>query len=384
MKVNMNAFFKKLYPTPPGVTGKHKLRQLRLMYASVTAAALFGVVQHLFSVTIGGPAERANAWLFILFSLLSILGYFLIRAGYTNWVGTGLLLTGGGFATYVARGLAGLHDAAVFVYILMMLAAPAVINKRVFFVVTLLSFGSIWYLAYLQATGQLVPIIAAPYNVAIDFSIMFLMIAFVIYFFTTTLNDAIDEAHHEMQERKIVEEELKKRAVTDFLTGINNRRHFFDLSTIEFSKAVRYKRKISVMIFDIDHFKNVNDTYGHEVGDKVLIHFSQLMAQNIRESDVFARFGGEEFILLMIESGCSSAMAMAERIRYVIEKTPFIDGEIIINLTVSAGVAGEDEIKEGGSLEDLIRKADVALYDAKQTGRNKVVRHSDICGDEEV
>lgn len=380
----MNAFFRKLYPTPHGVTGKHKLRQLRLLYASVTAAALFGIVQHIFSVTIGGEAERANAWLFIIFSFISIIGYFLIRAGFTNWVGTGLILAGGGFATYVARDLAGLHDAAVFVYILMMLSAPVLINKRVFFAVTILSFASIWYLAYLQNSGQLVPIIARPYNVAIDFSIMFLMIAFVIYYFTTALQDAIDEANRETQERKVIEEELKKRAITDFLTGINNRRHFFDLSSIEYSKAVRYKRKIAVMIFDIDHFKNVNDTYGHAIGDKVLIHFSQLMVSNIRESDVFARFGGEEFILLMIESGCQSAMAMAERAREIIEQTPFTDGELSINITVSAGVAGEDEIQEGGSLEDLIRKADVALYDAKQTGRNRVVRYSDICGDEEI
>jgi len=206
-----------------------------------------------------------------------------------------------------------------------------------------------------------------------------LMIAIVIYYFIKVLTDALDDASKEMKERLVVEKELKKQAITDYLTEVHNRRHFFDLSTIEYSKAVRYHRNIALMIIDIDHFKDVNDTFGHDVGDQALVHFSKLLKSNIRETDILARFGGEEFIVLLPETRCDSATQMAERIRKVIETTPFFASDKPIPLTMSAGVAGEGITKQVDSLEELIRKADDALYDAKRSGRNKVVTNKDLC-----
>jgi len=160
-------------------------------------------------------------------------------------------------------------------------------------------------------------------------------------------------------------------AITDPLTGLYNIRHFFKLAEIEVSKLKRHKKTCSCLMIDIDYFKNINDTYGHIVGDKVLIEVGKRIKQGIRDYDILARYGGEEFIILLPETDLENAIAVAERIRKNIASSEIeINDEVKIPVTVSIGVAsanGNDII-----LDELIKKADRALYITKNSGRNKV------------
>ena len=159
-------------------------------------------------------------------------------------------------------------------------------------------------------------------------------------------------------------------AITDYLTGLYNRRLFFTLAEQEFFKSKRFQEPLSLLIMDIDHFKQVNDNYGHDCGDQVLQVVSRLMKKLIRRSDVLARYGGEEFIILMPKTELSGAYKLAERIRVQIENYEMKDkSKETFNLTVSLGVACVDGHID--SLPDLITNADQALYQAKQRGRNK-------------
>jgi len=171
-------------------------------------------------------------------------------------------------------------------------------------------------------------------------------------------------------------EKLKILATTDSLTGIFNRRHFIDMGTHEIISALRYQRPVSLIVLDIDHFKPVNDNYGHDVGDHVLMHIVSLIASIKRETDIFARLGGEEFALFLRETGALPACAFAERLRSKIEETPFKLGDISITLTVSQGIFSTgDKIKEM-TIEQMIKQADIGLYRAKEAGRNRVFLNS--------
>ena len=175
-----------------------------------------------------------------------------------------------------------------------------------------------------------------------------------------------------------VSAELDRLARTDALTGIANRRAFFDVLGIEFRRSRRYARELSVLMLDLDHFKGVNDRWGHPFGDHVLRQTADVIAANVRESDLLGRYGGEEFALALPETGEQSALAVAEKLRAAIEahefRTPTTPpaGEPAVRLTISIGVASlpiEDEQDE----VELIGRADQALYEAKRTGRNRVV-----------
>jgi diguanylate cyclase (GGDEF)-like protein len=192
------------------------------------------------------------------------------------------------------------------------------------------------------------------------------------------LSNALKDAEREMAERIKVEEELKKQAITDFLTGLFNRRYFFTLGSKEFSKSIRYHRPMSIAMFDIDFFKKVNDRYGHEAGDEVLISLSKNLKLNSRESDIFARYGGEEFIILMPETDCEQSFLAAERFRKIIQDTPIQVGEDMINITVSIGISSCGELDTIKSIDELISKADQALYQAKRTGRNRSVCYENL------
>jgi diguanylate cyclase (GGDEF)-like protein len=164
---------------------------------------------------------------------------------------------------------------------------------------------------------------------------------------------------------------LEKIAITDSLTQAYNRHHFFDLSEKEIQRATRYGHPLSVMLLDVDHFKVVNDTYGHRVGDQVLVNIVRLCQENIRNIDVFARYGGEEFVILLPETACEETSLMAERICTLVAETPITLGAINISVTLSIGVAcwnGDQEL----NFDQLLSRADIALYRAKDKGRNMV------------
>jgi len=191
------------------------------------------------------------------------------------------------------------------------------------------------------------------------------------------LIDLTVKLSEEITERKHAEDELKRLASVDFLTGLFNRRHFFEIAGREFAKSTRYHRPLSVIIFDIDVFKSVNDTHGHLIGDQALMHIGKLVREITRKPDIPARYGGEEFVILLPETDCASAQIFAERLRQLVQNSPVPHDNIFIHLTVSVGVSGKDNRKYAKVFDELISQADQALYKAKSAGRNKVICYWD-------
>ncbi|KQT44970.1 response regulator PleD [Devosia sp. Leaf420] len=161
-------------------------------------------------------------------------------------------------------------------------------------------------------------------------------------------------------------------AVTDDLTGLYNRRYFDRHLNVLLGKAQSQDKNLAVMILDIDHFKSVNDTYGHDAGDVVLKEFSARMKRNIRGVDLACRFGGEEFVVLMPDTDVLNAELVAERVRQAIAEKSFdIKGQRPLTVTVSVGVSFNET--HADTPESLIKRADLALYRAKREGRNRVI-----------
>jgi diguanylate cyclase (GGDEF)-like protein len=168
-------------------------------------------------------------------------------------------------------------------------------------------------------------------------------------------------------------DQLRQQATYDELTKLNNRREFDRLIVDEWQRSVRFKHPFALVILDIDFFKKVNDTHGHQVGDEVLRHVASLLAGQVRIVDKIARYGGEEFALIMVEIGRSEARDVVDRLRVLLAETPCIlpEKNLTIEVTLSAGVATMPE--DAATVEELIAAADEALYTAKRLGKNRVV-----------
>lgn len=164
--------------------------------------------------------------------------------------------------------------------------------------------------------------------------------------------------------------EIQELAITDPLTRIFNRRQFFELAEQEYDRSKRYSRPFSILMFDIDLFKKVNDSYGHAVGDMVLQQIADICKHSLRDVDIFARYGGEEFVILLPETTVTEAQLMAERLRQLIARTQMEITSIKVNITLSFGVVEVDDTCR--DIEDLLDRSDQALYYSKRTGRNRV------------
>ncbi len=164
-------------------------------------------------------------------------------------------------------------------------------------------------------------------------------------------------------------------AVTDQLTGLYNRRYLASHLSAMFDRAYWTGRSLSVLILDIDHFKRINDTYGHDVGDKVIQTFAERITGAIRGIDLACRYGGEEFLVAMPDTDINFANVVAERLREDIagEKITLNQGRDVVEVTVSIGIASTDYGTDVDTAQKLIKRADEALYQAKETGRNKVI-----------
>ena len=187
--------------------------------------------------------------------------------------------------------------------------------------------------------------------------------------------DYFVNVNHELKSPKVVEiaifERTERRALTDGLTGLFNRAYFTQALRREMQRARRHHKGMAFLMIDIDHFKHINDTYGHLQGDTVLSELAKILASGKREYDVCARYGGEEFGLILHETNEIGAMTLAERIRAKVEAATFPGN---LKVTISVGVAAtEDEER----FTSLIERADQALYAAKQAGRN-TVRSADM------
>ena len=164
---------------------------------------------------------------------------------------------------------------------------------------------------------------------------------------------------------------MYEMAITDALTGLYIRRYFIHRLEQEVEKARRYDRPLSLLFLDIDHFKEFNDTYGHQLGDKALIYLAKIMKRRTRAADICVRYGGEEFIIILPETPKEQAMAMAERLRQDVENDSISAKGNIYKITASIGVAAYSG--KIISANELIRESDRRLYQAKEEGRNRVV-----------
>lgn len=175
----------------------------------------------------------------------------------------------------------------------------------------------------------------------------------------------------EIERRKALEGELQRQATTDPLTGLSNRRQYEMLFKRERERCARQGGAMVVGIADLDHFKQINDTHGHDLGDQALKHVAQIFLESLRQSDVVGRFGGEEFILLLPDTQITQAQAVVERLREQLANTPLVAGSLKIPVTATFAIT---QVRvDDDSIEDIIRRADKSLYQGKKAGRNRVV-----------
>jgi two-component system, cell cycle response regulator len=165
-------------------------------------------------------------------------------------------------------------------------------------------------------------------------------------------------------------EEIYKMTIVDGLTQIHNKRYLFEALDKELIRARRYERELSLIIFDIDFFKRINDQFGHLAGDYVLRELARVVQDRIRRDEVFARYGGEEFVIVLPETGMSGALALAENLRQRVGSHGFVFQGERIPVTISMGCA--QLVKDDKAAADLIQRADEKLYEAKRGGRNRV------------
>ena len=170
----------------------------------------------------------------------------------------------------------------------------------------------------------------------------------------------------------VLYEQTKKLAVTDGLTGISNRPNMEQSLLSEFERSKRYGVPLSVVLLDVDHFKDVNDSYGHQKGDEILVTFASVLKKFCRANDTAARYGGEEFLMILPQSNAQGAFKIAERVREEIMKMSFVGNDSKFSVTTSCGVAelNRDYMK---NTDQLINVADNAMYEAKNSGRNKTI-----------
>lgn len=181
--------------------------------------------------------------------------------------------------------------------------------------------------------------------------------------------EELEAAHRELEQAFLREQELAR---TDTLTGIHNRRHLFELAEREFNFAVRYGSPLSALMFDVDDFKTANDTHGHAVGDQALQSLTGAVRAQLRAVDVFGRYGGDEFTVLLPQTGVEEALVVSERIHASIAALRIETNKGALSLSISLGIA--ETLKDAGhtdSVERLFLRADQALYAAKQAGRNR-------------
>ncbi|MCX7653517.1 MAG: diguanylate cyclase [Fervidobacterium sp.] len=181
----------------------------------------------------------------------------------------------------------------------------------------------------------------------------------------------------DVTKRRELSNQLEYSASHDYLTGIFNRRTVFNFIQKQFELAKRYKRKFSIVIMDIDHFKRINDTYGHQTGDEVLKHIVKLVEKRLRSSDIIGRYGGEEYIIVLPETDASHGRLLAEDLRNMIYNSEFDYKGVKIKITASFGISEFDFNEVNLAVDELVKRADIALYQSKNLGRNRVSVYSE-------
>ncbi len=192
----------------------------------------------------------------------------------------------------------------------------------------------------------------------------------------TLIRASLQDAREQAASRKMYE-----AAVLDPLTGVYNRGHLETILVSEFAFAVRHRTPLSVVFVDLDHFTQVNNTFGHQAGDAVLRAVAQTVKNTIRTEDLIARYGGEEFVLVARGIDLNGSIAMADRIRMTVESAPVVVGGHAVTVTASFGVAAYEAATPYGTVQELVAAADRAVYRAKAEGRNRVCEAFDRVAD---
>ena len=244
--------------------------------------------------------------------------------------------------------------------------------------------GAKYYLIALMLFLPAMAMMAMNFNAMLvnnDFTrYTFLAGAFIeIFLFTILLTNRymnINKTNNLLTIKTVELENMRKQltieATTDVLSGLYNRRYFYNVSNNYYDTAKKYNQELSVLMIDIDRFKNINDTYGHDVGDNIIKSSGKILTRLTSESDVVARYGGEEYIILLAETGIDKAVELAERIRVAIENNHVgLDNGEVAHVTVSIGVTKLHNTDDK-DIEETIKRCDKALYKSKNNGRNMV------------
>ena len=207
--------------------------------------------------------------------------------------------------------------------------------------------------------------LGTPWNLSLAYTTVWLAGLLVIGFFGSQIKNNYAEIEH-------YQLELEHLATHDPLTDFFNRNQMTALLEVEIARARRYRHNLGLLLLDIDHFKHINDQYGHQSGDIVLVTLAETLKKSVRTIDYVARYGGEEFLIIMPETSVEMALVSAERIRATVEESPVLlpDGKEL-HLTCSIGVSAYPT--SGKDMDELLNAADKALYSAKNLGRNRVV-----------
>ena len=223
-----------------------------------------------------------------------------------------------------------------------------------------------WAIAYVRETmGSLVPV-----EIHIAYFFMLVIVVIGCSFLTWRLTNMRQHIRDQKDQLQQALEKIQRIATRDELTGTANRRFMQEQMRQEFQRSSRSGTPVMVAMLDIDYFKRVNDTYGHQAGDRSLQMFAQVVQNSLRSTDLLARWGGEEFLVLLPDTDFSYGMACLERVRTQVAETMVAFGSVEIQFTVSIGVT---QYLEGDSIESTVDRADFALYAAKAQGRNQVV-----------
>ena len=212
---------------------------------------------------------------------------------------------------------------------------------------------------------------AGPHNFLTFLLSVTLLASLVLWVFNRKMSVEIKMRAEAQDQLSLANLSILKKAYTDELTGMGNRRSFYEQAEAEISLAKLDGSSLAALLIDIDHFKNINDQYGHSVGDEVLQKFGEVILQLVRANDVQGRIGGEEFAVLTTKTDLDGAKDLAERMRLAVEKIELISNSRIITLTISIGVTGFNA--ESDDIHTMLSRADKALYKAKGSGRNRVV-----------
>ena len=257
----------------------------------------------------------------------------------------------------------------IFMYPAIMVFMTDIKNATIWFVMSVFSITSLYFIKDFKMVELLIG--SSPRLERIMDMIFMTVALFIIIY-------AVDKSYKKILKKlENTQSKLRILATTDPLTELYNRRFFQERAVAEIKRSIRHNKSLTLLMLDLDHFKNINDNFGHKTGDHILKEVSSIFQKALREIDLTGRYGGEEFIMLFPESDKATSVIAAERIRKQIENTDFKYNRESIKLTISIGIT---EIVEGkkDSLDTLIYRADKALYLSKENGRNRITVWSEF------